>query len=296
MPRRSVVAHALSIPVGTVRYRMGPAPVRPIADEKTLLEDIKKMHADFVLGLKQLEKIVEQINLIKQGPPGEPGAGIDFGQMRDVVLKAMPLPEITTHHIAAIATIVAAHVKIPEPLAPQILPEHIATIVDEVVKKIPKIPGKRGKAGRPGTTSTAEQVLNLLKEKKLRPEHVEGLEQTLSAIKNANSGFRGGGDTVVAGTGVTITNTVNGNKQISVASSGSSTAQEKLTPTQSGSNVTLNLSLLTHTFVAILGVYKNGQLLDQNDAQFGWSRATNTITVLNGFDTDVYYVQYTYAS
>lgn len=78
-------------------------------------------------------------------------------------------------------------------------------------------------------------------------------------------------------------------------SGGTNVALERLLPTQSGSNITLNLTQLSNVYLDILGIFKNGQLLNETDASFGWSQAGDTITVLNGFTSDIFYVDYTYA-
>lgn len=74
-------------------------------------------------------------------------------------------------------------------------------------------------------------------------------------------------------------------------SSGSNIATERVTPVASGSNITLDLTTLLHTFVAIEVVFKNGPAaIPVND----WTRSGNTITVVNSDPTDIFLVQYTY--
>lgn len=79
------------------------------------------------------------------------------------------------------------------------------------------------------------------------------------------------------------------------AGGGSNTAIQSLTPTQSGSNITLDLTGLSHPYISIQGVYKNGQLLTAGDPTFGWSKTSDTITVLNAFDTDQFQILFVYA-
>lgn len=189
------------------------------------------------------------------------------------------------------------------------LEERLATrIIDILIRKLPneeKIYRRLAKLipqvqdGRPGRDAVIDQ--NALFEgivKKLKPEHINGLEQSLNALfhqERQRMGYiHGGGDTVEAGSGITITSTASGRKTIA-ASASANIATEKLTPTTSGANITLNLALLAHTFSTVLGVYKNGQLLDPAATDFGWSRSSNTITVLNAANTDTFLVQYTYA-
>lgn len=79
-------------------------------------------------------------------------------------------------------------------------------IIKEIVKKLKK------------DFSTEQTVISKLEkmilEKKVKTEDVEGLEQTLSAIRRMAGGFRGGGDTVLAGSNIVIAE-VDGKKVIS---------------------------------------------------------------------------------
>ncbi len=70
------------------------------------------------------------------------------------------------------------------------------------------------------------------------------------------------------------------------------TTAEALGATASGSDITLNLNSLAHTFDTILWVSRNGQLVTPTT---GWLRSENTITVYNADASDEYLVSYTYA-
>lgn len=72
---------------------------------------------------------------------------------------------------------------------------------------------------------------------------------------------------------------------------GTNIATEVLAPTQSGSDITLDLTALSHTFVAIEVVFRNGQNITPIAS---WSRTGNTITVFNADATEIFQVQYTY--
>lgn len=72
---------------------------------------------------------------------------------------------------------------------------------------------------------------------------------------------------------------------------GASVATEVLTAVQSGADITLDLTALAHTFVAIEVVFRNGQGVTPVT---GWSRTANTITVFNADPTEIFMVQYTY--
>lgn len=75
------------------------------------------------------------------------------------------------------------------------------------------------------------------------------------------------------------------------AASGSNIATESVTPVTSGANITLDLTTLSHVFVTIEVVFRNGQTLTPTT---DWSRTSNSITVTNATSSDVFQVQYTY--
>lgn len=92
-----------------------------------------------------------------------------------------------------------------------------------------------------------------------------------------------------------ITGADEGNGIVSFTATGGGTgtniATEIVSPTVSGSNITIDLTALSHVFVAIEVVFRNGQGLTPTTE---WSRSGNTITVTNATTSDVFQVQYTY--
>lgn len=82
-------------------------------------------------------------------------------------------------------------------------------ITRRVLAKIPT--PKNGKDAVIEHEKITKQVIETLKEKKLKPEHIDGLGEMMEGYwkkvrAQSKSGImRGGGDTVVAGTGITIT-------------------------------------------------------------------------------------------
>lgn len=75
------------------------------------------------------------------------------------------------------------------------------------------------------------------------------------------------------------------------AASGSNVATESISPVTSGSNITLDLTTLSHPFITIEVVFRNGQaIIPTTD----WSRSINTITATNATSADIFQVQYTY--
>ena len=68
--------------------------------------------------------------------------------------------------------------------------------------------------------SIARQIMSLPEDKfKLKTTNIDGLEQTMSAFRSqlGRSYLHGGGDTIVAGTGITIVSNANGTKTISTS-------------------------------------------------------------------------------
>lgn len=122
--------------------------------------------------------------------------------------------------------------------------------------------GRDGKNGKNGTAPALEDIAAaVLKEitsgKKLTVDHVDGLTDSLAQLKDflKVGGYRGGGDTVAAGTNVTITTDVNGHKTINATGgSGNAVYGENLTPQGPGTVYTL-----AHTPIAgTVRLYRGG--------------------------------------
>lgn len=207
------------------------------------LTELKRMYETFLRVAPELEK---KIASIKQGPPGTPGISVNYPQVVQEVLRRMPAPEA-------------------------IEGARLEAIAGMVVKKLPRLRARRGKAGEAGRSVSPEQMLELIKDRKFGTKDIEGLEQTLAVFRNfmMHGGVRGGGDTVVAGSGITITNTVNGNKQI--ASSSSGVSFETPTGTINGINTTF-VATNTPKYIVVDGV-----TYFEND---GYSLAGLTITTI----------------
>lgn len=290
-PVRLVGRMVAKKPVGNTPSPFAPMEILGMFGE---LNDLYKKVSGQIAALEKVAATWEQV---KKGPPGDMG-----------------LPGRSVDHQAVVRD-VAKLIRQPEDGVAPTVEEVVAAALPHLTKKIEKLTKPKAAVVKAQTeTPKLQDVVDAVFEhldsgkKKIKLEQVDGIENKFAEVRNAaamgsepkiygkNSWERGGGDTVKAGTGVTITTNEDGNKVINaVGGGGSNVATQKLTPTQAGSSITLDLTGLAHTFSVILGVYKNGQLLDPSDPQFGWSRVGNTTTVLNGFDTDVYLVQYTYA-
>lgn len=168
--------------------------------------------------------------------------------------------------------------------------------------------GEKGEPGKDGNNITKAELLAKINEinNGIQISTIAGLETWLknlqAAIREAKKGggkmTHGGGMTLTAGSNVTLTRNSDGTWTVAATGGGSSIATEKLTPTANGSDITLDLTTLAHTFTNILFVTRNGEILmpsgNANLPGSSWSRVTNTVTVYNADDTDIYLVQYTY--
>ena len=75
------------------------------------------------------------------------------------------------------------------------------------------------------------------------------------------------------------------------ASAGSNIATERVTPVTSGSDITLDLTTLSHPYVAIEVVFRNGPATTPT---LDWTLSGSTITVFNADNTEIFQVQYTF--
>lgn len=111
------------------------------------------------------------------------------------------------------------------------------------------------KDGRPGKDADINTFFETLKTKKLSIADIDGLQEVLANLGPKVGGYvHGGGDTVTAGTGVTISTNSNGDKVINTTASGTKVRDEDLGA--NGSGVTFTL---LHTPVAnTLQIFRGG--------------------------------------
>lgn len=152
--------------------------------------------------------------------------------------------------------------------------------------------GEKGKDGKNGTDATVDipafadkMAEYMLKEKKLTTKHIgdftDGLEQTLRPIRSLVTGFRGGGDTVGAGSGITITNT-NGVRVIS-ASGGA--GFQVPTGTVNGVNQTFVFTTAPNVIVVDQG---RAMQRVSSDGTVNWTLAGTTATLSVAPTFDIY--------
>lgn len=92
----------------------------------------------------------------------------------------------------------------------------------------------------------------------------------------------------------TLTGANQGGGVVGITGSGGSSANidtRVVAATQSGANITLDLTTLPHTFTGIEFVTRNGPV---TTPVLDWSLSGNTITVFNADASEIFQVQYTY--
>lgn len=205
-----------------VRFRGVPTR-RPVAsplgnpfDIMSMIEELRRVHADFSKGREMVEKALEMFDAIKKGDPGRPGRPGRDGQNAR---------QITESDVEAAVRKVFKQPK--DGISPSA--EEVAEAVLQS-KKLFRFIKKRLKPGDPGKDGEAPEaqtlvgmVLAEMAKSKIAFGQVEGLEGKFAELRNhiaTKNNWRGGGDTVTAGSGIAITDTVNGNKQISATGSG----------------------------------------------------------------------------
>lgn len=171
------------------------------------------LYKEITAGIALVKQAHAAFQSIKKGDRGMPGTKGDRGP------QGVSGPPVTREEIEA-----AVHRHLVQPKdgmspEPMTVAEHILAhpSFEKILKKHLK-PGKDGQS--PATDALVSQVMEQLKGKKVSIADIDGIEQRFAELRNhisASKEWRGGGDTVVAGTGVTITDTVNGNKRISAS-------------------------------------------------------------------------------
>lgn len=219
-----------------------PAPIFDAQTFLKLFDEIKGMREQFAEAVGRIDGAHEKVlaraqeletsfDNVKKGPKGSDGIdGVDavvpdVETIARAAAKYIPVPkngnpgkDAQPVNLKKLARAAAKHVVVPTVLPPKETDPEV--IVGRILEHF-----KEGKV-------------------KLNVAHLEGLEQTLSPIRNllARGGIRGGGDTVAAGTNVTITRLANGQVQISASSGAGFTA---LTATE-----TPNGNITVFTFAA----------------------------------------------
>lgn len=240
--------------------------LKTIQDKRDALETLhSEAQHEVEQRLAHLDALIEQVKLIQKGDKGDmPVAGVDY-----------PIPENgqSVDHAKVVNDVLA---KIPPPQKGQ------DAKVD--YDKVARLAARLIKPKEVDHAAIADSVVELLVKgkKKLHVKHLdgfaEGLEQTMAPIRSLAAGFRGGGDTVAAGSNVTITS-VNGVKTIS-SSGGSGFTQLTATETPNGvlTVFTFALASAQPSFIISDGVWMEATAQDST-VNWTWNNVTKKATM-----------------
>lgn len=233
--------------------------------------EIRKMYVDFLEGKTAVERALALFESIKKGDRGAPGMpgvngrngrGVQPDEVETAVRKFLrqpkdgiaPTVEQVTNAVLSspkLFKFIQKKIKEIETAEPAETPQPVETIVAMVME------GMKGA---------------------IKIDHIVGLEGKLAEIRNHKAtGWRGGGDTVVAGVGVTITNTPNGNKQISAPGAGLSVIA--IAGTINDSNVAFT-ALSNPTLLCI-----NGGFYQKTGGSITWTYVAGAITLSSAVGT-----------
>lgn len=179
----------------------------------------------------------------------------------------------------------------------------IDSLVSKVLSRI-KSP-KDGKDAVINEDALITRLIEKIKEGEvISMDSISGLRNELSSYRNQlagkhygkNTWARGGGDTIAAGTNVTITVDEQGNKVISAqgGSAGAPIKTETVVATAGSApnSVDIDLTQLSEPWQTVELVIRNGVIQNQNK----WSIAGDVLTLTGAIPTNDYQLQYTYAT
>lgn len=248
---------------------------REMAKEKLALRmmaDLLKIHNDFSKKVDQLDEIIKKKVGPKgdksdiPGPPGEPGKD----------------GEVTQEHIDHIVNIVKSRIKIPEPKPAKdgvFTEEHVQKVVRIVTAQIKLSTSKQ----EVDPVDILNKILKLPKGKGLSMKHIDGLEQTLNAVKKQTEhGYLHGGGvpSLSAGSGIQLVNKSDGGFTI-ISTGGIGTIY---TETPGGLiNGTNKVYTTAHTITTILSFSINGEFIHPSDYSF----TGTTITFVTALDSSL---------
>lgn len=260
--------------IGRLASRQG-TPASNAFDYFTVVQMMQKladMHAQVLDAVEKIQSIAVNIDEIKRGPQGQPGvqgASVDHSKVVADVVKQIPKP---------------SDGKSPrvEALAAALLPKMTAYFKDHMPQVADGAPGKD--AAEIDINVVVDRLFEALKsgEKKLTMTQIDGLDGRVAELRNhvatslagaqygKDTWARGGGDTVKAGSNVTITTDADGKKVIT-ATSGFGIIT--ITGTVDDSNV----SFTATSQPTLLNI--NGAFYQKTGGTYTWTYVAGTITL-----------------
>lgn len=255
--------------------RAAPAPSPFTPDLGTVIQmftEMASMHEEVLGQVAALEQKHKNFDNIKKGSPGAPG---------------MPGP--TPNHERIVADVLKK-VRTPQdgksPKISELAGALLPLMVKHFNKHQPKVVEIKPAEAKPvDTEALLDQLFEEIKsgKRKLQVGHIDGLDTKFAEVRNAaamgtpeiygkNTWKRGGGDTVVAGPGIAVTETADGTKKITNTGA-------------SGFNIiavsgTINDTNVTFTAASqpkLLNI--NGAFYQQTGGAYTWTYLAGTITL-----------------
>lgn len=207
-------------------------------DVRTQIRDLKEMLAQLSVRIDTMQGFGGMFQMMKQGKPGRDGDKGDDGHTptsQELYTLIEPLiPHVEDGHTPTqdeIEAVVRKYIIQPkdgktpgaEEIAQALLgSKRLAKYINEQVKVQTETTLAEVGKQEQGEETMIEKIAAELEKRGYSMPDIKKIENRFAEIRNQISApynpppgsKRGGGDTVVAGTGVTITNTRNGNKQI----------------------------------------------------------------------------------
>lgn len=194
-----------------------------------------------MLALPAVQEAVRTFKAVKKGDKGDPGGKGDSIK-GDRGLPGINGKNVTEQEVLAVIQRVMRQPK--DGVAPT--PDEVAASLLSSKKFLGFLKSilKQDSNGPLPTDTIESMITEALSKQKINIADIVGLDARIAEIRNhsATGGkWRGGGDTVVAGPGIKITNTVNGNKEIQTVNTGSTLAFETPTGVVDDTNVTFTV-------------------------------------------------------
>lgn len=235
-----------------------------------MMSDLLKLHKQFLNGMEELSAYAKTIKNLPKGDKGDMPK-VNYDHIIKTITASIPKPKDgESPNEDAIVEKVSKRIRQPKDGETPVINE--AKIADRVLKLIPK-----SNTTEVDHEKLADMVVKRISDgKKLKIEHVAGLRSEVDSYRSQLAGkvygkdtwARGGGDTVVAGTGITFTIDANGNKIINSSGSGNTAKSTDLSSQCNGSNLVFTIPAFT-TIISLIGsdapiIYRPG--IDYNAA------------------------------
>lgn len=194
----------------------------PIKEGVGILNDKIEEVNSMLVEVKEAIQEVKSLEPI----PGEPGISPDIETIRDAVLEKIESP--TSIDVEKLTEDITKAVIAQLPLPVEIQPIDEKALTQKILKSLPENKASLKiirESFETDPMSVIEKIMSLPEGKfKLTTKHIDGLEQTLSAFRSqlGRGYLHGGGDTVKAGTNITINTDPDGKKVINATGGGGS--------------------------------------------------------------------------